>query len=246
MADLFTPENLERWTSQDPAFGSTGNYVGADLSDFYLAPVSVTRDTADSVSLSNWEVITEELQGLARHDETGVTRMGHWACGWYEIFLIHATDTEALKAADQWACDLESYPVADESHLSELECKEEDEAWERYGEREWRGAIAKTLERYAPEAADQWWASELADSLSDSQLSESWSVACEADGWHCEHHSDGPCLNIHDAAQTLTAGTLSELLGQTILPADQQWRAEPYPWPGAQPSPLATLADPLA
>ena len=193
----YQPEHLERWTSADPAFGSTDNYIGADLSDFYLAPVSITRDTSDSVSLSNWQVITEELEKLARHDETGITRMGHWACGWYEIFLIHATDSEALKAADQWACDLESYPVADESHLSEL-----------------------------------------AETLTDEQLSASWSAACEADGWHCEHHSDGPCLNIHDAAETLTAGTLSELLGQTILPADQRWRCEPYPWTGAAPAPL--------
>jgi hypothetical protein len=234
----YTPEHLERWTSQDPAFGSTDNYIGADLSDFYLAPVSVTRDTADSLSLSNWQVVTEELEKLARHDETGIARMGHWACGWYEIFLIHATDSEALKAADQWAADLESYPVADESHLSELESQEEDEAWERYGESEWRDAIAKQLEQYAPDSADQYWASELAETLTDEQLSASWSAACEADGWHCEHHSDGPCLNIHDAAETLTAGTLSELLGQTILPADQRWRCEPYPWTGAAPAPL--------
>ena len=241
MADLFIPENLERWTSADPAFGETGNYVGADLSDFYLAPVSVTRDTSDSVSLSNWQVITEELQGLARHDETGITRMGHWACGWYEIFLIHATDRQCLERADQWAADLESYPVADESHLSELESRAEDDAWERYGEEDWRKAIANVLERYAPADSDQWWASDLADTLTDEQLSQSWHAATEADGWQCEHHSDGPCLNIEDAAETLTAGTLSELLGRAILPLDQQWRSEPYPWLGASPAPLVLL-----
>jgi len=234
----YQPEHLERWTSADPAFGSTDNYIGADLSDFFLAPVSITRDTSDSVSLSNWQVVTEELEKLARHDETGITRMGHWACGWYEIFLIHATDSEALKAADQWACDLESYPVADESHLSELESKEEDEAWERYGESDWRDAIAKQLEQYAPESADQWWASDLADTLTDKQLAASWSDACDVDGWHCYHYSDGPRLNIHDAAETLTASTLSELLGQIILPIDQHWRFEQYPWSGASPAPL--------
>lgn len=238
MADLFTPENLERWTAADPAFGGSGNYVGADLSEFYLAPVSITRDTADSVSLSNWQVISAELASLARHDETGIARMGHWACGWYEIFLIHNTDTACLERADEWAAELESYPVADESHLSELELAEEDEAWERYGAEEWRAAIARTLECYAPETADQWWASDLADTLSNDQLGESWHAACEADGWHCEHHQYGLDLNIEDAAKTLTAGALSQLLGQTILPADQQWRCEPYPWPGAQPEPL--------
>jgi len=241
MADLFTPENLERWTSQDPAFGSTDNYIGADLSEFYLAPVSVTRDTSDSVSLSNWQVITAELASLARHDDTGIARMGHWACGWYEIFLIHATDRECLERADEWAADLESYPVADESHLSELEYQEEEEAWERYGEEDWRNAIANVLERYAPADSDQWWASDLADTLTDEQLSQSWHAATEADGWQCEHHQDGPRFNIEDASKTLTAGTLSELLGRAILPLDQQWRAEPYPWAGASPAPLVLL-----
>jgi hypothetical protein len=238
MADLYVPENLHRWNDSDPAWGTSGNYVGADLSEFYQAPCSITRDTADSLSLSNWRVITEELQGLARHEETGITRMGHWACGWYELFLIHETDREALERADQWAADLESYPVADESHLSELEQELEQEEWERNGESDWRAAIAEALERYAPADSDIYWGEELADTLSDEKLQTSWHELIEQCSHGSEHTSEGCCLNIEGPAELLTAAKLSEIFGQTFLTADQRWRFEPYPWAGAAPAPL--------
>ena len=234
----YQPENLERWNTADPAAGFAGNYVGADLSDFYLAPVSITRDTADSVSLSNWQVITEELERLAQHDETGVTRMGHWACGWYEIFLIHHTDTKALERADQWAADLASYPVADESHLSELELALESEEWQRNGESDWREAIAKALDELAPDDAPLYWAEDLADTLSDEKLQTSWHELTEQCGHWSEHTSEGCHLNIEGPAELLTAAKLSEIFGQTFLTADQRWRFEPYPWTGAAPAPL--------
>ena len=47
----YQPEHLERWSSADPAFGSTDNYAGADMSAFYVAPISMGRDTADSLTL---------------------------------------------------------------------------------------------------------------------------------------------------------------------------------------------------
>lgn len=234
----YQPENLERWNSADPAAGFAGNYVGADLSDCYLAPVSITRDTADSVTLSNWQVITEELERLAQHDETGVTRMGHWACGWYEIFLIHKSDRQALERADQWAADLESYPVADESHLSELESQAEDEEWQRSGESDWREAIANALDQLAPDDAPLYWAEDLADTLSDEKLHTTWRELTEQCGHWSEHTSEGCCLNIEGPAELLTAAKLSEIFGQTFLTADQRWRFEPYPWTGATPAPL--------
>lgn len=234
----YQPENLERWNSADPAAGFAGNYVGADLSDFYLAPVCITRDTTDSVSLSNWQVITAELERLAQHDETGTTRMGHWACGWYEFFLIHESDRQALERADQWAADLESYPVADESHLSELESQAEDEEWQRSGESDWREAIAKALDELAPDDAPLYWAEDLADTLSDEKLQTSWHELTEQCGHWAEHTSEGCCLNIEGPAELLTAAKLSEIFGQTFLAADQRWRSEPYPWAGAAPAPL--------
>jgi hypothetical protein len=218
----FIPENLEPWTSSDPAFGSTNNYAGGDFSDFYLAPVSITRDTADSVSLSNWQVITEELDDLTEHEESGITSFGHWAMGWYEIYLIHRSDTEALKCADQWAASLADYPIACEDHLSVLESEAEAEAWERYGDRAWREILSKKLADYAPsdpveEAkygchAAGYWADDVVESLSAEVVFESWSHLAEKCGWPCEHLDDGPSFNFRRLAELLTFELLSELV----------------------------------
>lgn len=136
MANTYTPEHLERWSADGPtAFDSAANYAGADLSDFFVAPVSITRDSK-LLERSNWEVVTADLEKHSAHDETGSTSMGHWACGWYEIFLIHKDDAPALQAADEWMCALESYPVANESHYSELEWNAVAEYWERCSLRE--------------------------------------------------------------------------------------------------------------
>lgn len=139
----YTPEHLERWSADGPtAFDSAANYAGADLSDFYVAPVSVTRDS-QLLERVNWQVVTADLDKVSQHDETGSHSMGHWACGWYEIYLIHADDTAALQAADQWAWSLAAYPVADESALSEAEYEAVGDYWERCGLRERIEALAR-------------------------------------------------------------------------------------------------------
>jgi hypothetical protein len=236
----FTPEHLERWNSADPAFGTTSNYSGADLSPFYVAPISNGRDTSDSITLSNWAVIGSELEKLVTHEESGVTRFGHWAVGWYELWLIHESDTEALKCADQWAASLADYPVASEDALSELEQEAEVQAWDDYGERQWREALEAALEPFTPEDADRYWANELVDILSEDQLYDSWNQLVDRCSWCCQHLSDGPDFNIEDPAKLLTAEVLSALTGLELLPIGQEWRREPYPWAGAEPAPLAS------
>jgi hypothetical protein len=251
MSDLFTPENLKRW---EPGVGasswdSAANYVGADLSAFYLAPIHKTRDTADSVSLSNWRVICAELDKLAQHEETGEATISHWACGWFTVYLVHETDTAALRCADEWATSLADYPVADESDLSELEQEEEQEAWDSYGCREWREALTAALAPYAPESApdvqrfgidtgSKYWAGDEIDKLTEDQLYESWHNLTDQCSWHCEHESDGPRFNIEDPAALLTCKVLASITGLPLLPPDQEWRRDPYPWSGAEPSPL--------
>ena len=131
MTERYEPEHLERWSVDGPtAWDSAANYAGADLSAFYVAPVSVTRDSL-LLERVNWQVVTADLERVSQHDETGSHCMGHWSCGWYEIFLIHADDAAALQAADQWACSLADYPVADESAWSEAECEAVADYWER-------------------------------------------------------------------------------------------------------------------
>lgn len=251
MPDLYTPENLRRWSpgSGASSWDSAANYCGEDFSAFYLAPIHKTRDTADSLTLSNWQVISAELDACSQHDDTGETTIGHWACGWFAVYLIHETDTAALKCADKWAARLADYPVASEDALSELEQEAESEAWDSYGSREWRDAIRQALIPYAPEdlpdaarfgqwKAAEFWADDLADDLSDEQLYNSWHELTERCSWSVQHESDGPSFNIADPAELLTAEILSGLTGLPLLPADQQWRREPYPWEGADHAPL--------
>lgn len=234
----YKPEHLEHWSANVSAFDSAANYCGADLSAFYVAPISNGRDTCDSVTLSNWRVISAELEKLAKHDESGVARFGHWAGGWYELWLIHESDAAALQCADQWAAELESYPVASESDLSELEQEEEGEAWERWAASEWRGVLTSALEPYAPDDAPYGWEDDQIDALSDDQIGEAWHLVADRLSWCCIHESDGPTFNFREAAEQLTAATLSEITGLNLLEPSQEWRREAYPWAGAEPAPL--------
>ena len=238
MQPTYTPEHLERWSPADPAFGSTDNYMGADLSAFYVAPISNGRDTCDSVTLSNWRVISAELELLAKHDESGVSRFGHWAVGWYELWLIHESDSTALQCADQWAAELESYPVASESDLSELEQEEEGEAWERWAASEWRSVLISALEPYAPDDASICWEDDQIYALSDDQIGDAWHLVADRLSWCCIHESDGPTFNFEEAAEYLDTATLSQITGLILLAPDQEWRREPYPWPDGSSDPL--------
>ena len=241
MPETFTPEHIERWSAGAGAssWDSAANYVGTDFSEFFLAPIHRTRDTADAVTLSNWRVVAAELEQLAEHEETGIASMGHWACGWYEIFLIHETDTAALQAADRWAASLADYPVADESDMADLEQEEEEEAWERWGMAEWRETLARALEPYAPVSADGYWAEEQIERLSDDEAGRAWYTVADRLSWCCIHENAGPRFNFEEAAEQLDTATLAQLTGLALLAPDQEWRREPYPWPDGSTDPLA-------
>jgi hypothetical protein len=124
-----TPEHLQHWTPNGPtAFDSNRNYAGPDLSALYVAPVGTNRD-ADTLTRSNWAVVSADILASATHEETAIHRFGHWACGWYELLLIHADDAPALRCADEWACALADYPVASDDAFSELEYTEAADYW---------------------------------------------------------------------------------------------------------------------
>lgn len=235
----YQPEHLRRWTAADPAFGSTDNYIGGDFAEFYVAPCSITRDTADSVSLSNWEAMVERLDSIIQHDESGETAFNHWACGWYSIYLIHHTDSEALKAADDMAASLANYPVLNEEKLSEKEAEMEEEAWGDWAQREWKKTVEKALAEYAPEDADMYWENEVLDTVTDDKIDTLWHTVSQHLSWGVLHEGDGPRFNFDSAAEKLDCATLADLTGLPLLPASQVWRREPYPWPGADPAPLA-------
>jgi hypothetical protein len=124
---------LDKWSADGPTcFDSASNYGGEDMSEFYVASCSVNRDTQCVLTLCNWKLMCDKLDEFVKHEESGITRFGHWANGWYELYLIHESDTDALVKAQEIADDLEQYPVLDEDKYSEMEYQAQCEEWERY------------------------------------------------------------------------------------------------------------------
>lgn len=124
----YQPEHLETYDGFKPT--GFDSHICSELDSFYIAPVSISRD-ASTLAQCNWDVVTEDILNRARHDETEIHRFGHWGCGWFEMLLIHPSDIDALKCADEWACSLEQYPIADEDKLSEREYEAACDYWER-------------------------------------------------------------------------------------------------------------------
>ncbi len=124
----YTPQHLDRWSPKGPTpFDSAANYgshTDEDLTRSYVA-IGQNRDS-DALTRSNFQVISTELEELGAE----IHRFGHWACGWYELVLVHETNEKALRRADEWAAALEDYPVACDDHFSELETNESQDFWE--------------------------------------------------------------------------------------------------------------------
>lgn len=125
----YAPSHLSRWTRPSSYFGATWPE--------YFVFLSRNRDS-DELTESNFETAIARLEALPDwtppdSDDEAVSRYvvreSHWACGWVEWIAIHETDTEALKAADEMAADLESYPVLDEEDLSRREDEEAQRVW---------------------------------------------------------------------------------------------------------------------
>jgi|15BtaG_2_1085339.scaffolds.fasta_scaffold18212_1 hypothetical protein len=111
-------------------FDSSGAFL-PDRADWFVAPVSRTRDTGP-LTESNFETALDTLGGES--DNVEVHRFGHWGPGWFEIVLIHPTAEKSkhVKYADigdEIERGLENYPVLDESDFSERETEAVDDYW---------------------------------------------------------------------------------------------------------------------
>jgi hypothetical protein len=91
------------------------NYNGKDFSDYYIV-LSQTRDS-DELEQSNFDVALDRLGG--KSNTVIVELFKHWLCGWVEVILVHESDVEHCKIAQQILNDLEEYPALDEDDLYE-------------------------------------------------------------------------------------------------------------------------------
>jgi hypothetical protein len=101
--------------------------------------ISVHRDS-ETLDQSNWEVIKDDM--VKRFpDDVYVHGATHWAVGWCDQLAVRVylwnpkvgrVISPAFLAILEWKDALENYPIADESHYSEMEYNDAIETLENY------------------------------------------------------------------------------------------------------------------
>jgi hypothetical protein len=150
---------------------------------------------------------------------------------------------------------LEAYPLISEDEHSTLEMEEIDRAWQDCYASDWRDAIRDQLATYCPKAVleqsqygpstAKFWAEDQLDSLPDHQLESDllglFRVCLQWSGesWVVEDLSCGACIRLEKVADGVDRSDLVELTGLALLPVDQEWRRESYPWPDGSGDALA-------
>ena len=109
-------------TQAEAHAGPDASYYG-ERGHWYL--VLGTRRAADTLTLSNWAVALERLEGV---DGWAVEHSSHWAAGQVSALLIEP-DSEAEPIAREFTEQLEDYPVLDEEHYSDLESEHTEQLW---------------------------------------------------------------------------------------------------------------------
>lgn len=156
---------LPRYRDYQPTcFDSRFNYIGGrDRDHWYVAPCSRTRD-ADTLTESNFAACISELQA----DSTPgceIHRFGHWACGWYELILIHPWRWDLVTKAQELADYLEHGGcILDDSDFYERENEAIEENWESFGIEETRKILESFLNLEEIEDYDIWKTRELVES----------------------------------------------------------------------------------
>ncbi|MHC4310848.1 MAG: hypothetical protein ACYSW3_00070 [Planctomycetota bacterium] len=143
---------MQRYREFQPTgFDPKGAFLGDDQQDWFVVPVSRTRDTG-AFSDSNFESALAMLGG----EEPGLVEVhnfGHWGPGWFEIIIVAPYyDREEIRSGAwietieaQVAHEIESaladYPCLDEMDLSDREVEAQDEAWESWARSDYERAL---------------------------------------------------------------------------------------------------------
>lgn len=112
------------------AFDSKGAFLEDEQQTWFVAPVSITRDTPDhDYGLSNWHTVIKELEVLDPNgNDYQVHRFGHWGPGWFEI-IVARPQSKACTYLDTIEQQLEYYPILDENDYSEREFMAACDSW---------------------------------------------------------------------------------------------------------------------
>ena len=111
----------------------------SDRQDWYVAATK-TRDSCP-IDVTNFRAILERLGGPS--DTVEFHTFGHWACGHFDLVLVHAQHLpELTKMLDR----LENYGVLDEDALSEYESEQMQVAWAAWGCRDFLRHLDETCQ----------------------------------------------------------------------------------------------------
>lgn len=133
---------------------------------------------------------------------------------------------------------LESYPLLSEDDHSELELELQSEAWDSWVASDWSRAVAKALDQYAPEEADQYWAEERLENVSADKLWELFHACADQSNTYWQEEQGDQWIDLDRVAAAIDVDDLRDLTGLPLLEPDQAWRRESYPWPDGSTDPL--------
>lgn len=151
---------------------------------------------------------------------------------------VRYVSEEMLETLDS----LEGYPLISEDDHSELELELQDEAWDSWAAADWRALVLQSLADHAPDSIEdpEDWAEAALEPVTSETLCELFRACCDQSSTYWEEESDGEqWIDLKRASSALDLADLKDLTGLALLPADQEWRREPYPWPDGSSDPLA-------
>jgi hypothetical protein len=185
--------------------------------------------SAPSIYRSNARVFRDEFRReleLADGDADGIS------------LDIRYVSEEMLEILDS----LEGYPLISEDDHSELELELQDEAWDSWAAADWRALVLQLLVDHAPDSIEdpEEWAEAALEPVTSEALFELFRACCDQSSTYWEEESDGEqWVDLKRASSALDLADLKDLTGLALLPADQEWRREAYPWPDGSSDPLA-------
>lgn len=130
-ATLIDPRIQQMLDESNPSKIPDFAYFGdMPMGESWAWTVGTNRD-ADTLTRSNWEVITTDMKERFP-DDTDIFSASHWACGWVDRLTVRVLDDEgevtpAGEAVLEWADRVDNYPVADDDHFYNLEATEHEE-----------------------------------------------------------------------------------------------------------------------
>lgn len=203
-----TPEEIAELLKLPSDFAYFGDNAEMFVTWSY-GPVIEHRDS-DTVEVSNARQIEKLFEEFVRPEHYDITEASHWAVGWVKHLSMKVThkDGTPTRAVKLWKWiqgQLESYPVLDESDLSELEEEAKAESWDNWAAKEFADALHKKFDHDLLFESDAY---VIIDGLIDILHEEDLRELFESKDPDWTPESSGMYVNIQRVADKVTASDI--------------------------------------